>query len=83
MDQAFRTVISAVGVSIRYVWKNTQRSTRGAFIGICTVFLVVLFLSFLQNMIQSSPKIFVKLAEGQTGETDLVHTKVCFNCNYV
>eukprot|EP00698_Gefionella_okellyi_P021274 TRINITY_DN6854_c0_g1_i1.p1 TRINITY_DN6854_c0_g1~~TRINITY_DN6854_c0_g1_i1.p1 ORF type:complete len:1082 (+),score=291.51 TRINITY_DN6854_c0_g1_i1:95-3340(+) len=69
----------AVQIAFQYVYKNTLRSNRNFLVGICTVFLVVLFLSFLQNAIQSSPRIFVKLAEGQTGESDLVFLPLVTN----
>ncbi len=59
-------------VAVKYVITDTKRHKRDWVIGFVTVFLVVLFTSLLQNAISKSPIVFLKLAEDQVGEYDLV-----------
>lgn len=64
--------ISNLSVALKYVVTDTKRHKRDWVIGLTTVFLVVLFTSMLQNAISKSPIVFLKLAEDQVGEYDLV-----------
>eukprot|EP00698_Gefionella_okellyi_P021275 TRINITY_DN6854_c0_g1_i3.p1 TRINITY_DN6854_c0_g1~~TRINITY_DN6854_c0_g1_i3.p1 ORF type:complete len:1058 (+),score=247.33 TRINITY_DN6854_c0_g1_i3:1039-4212(+) len=50
--------------------KHKNKEMRNT-IGVSTVFIVVLFLSFLQNAVESAPRMFVKLTESRTSEADL------------
>ncbi|EGC28601.1 hypothetical protein DICPUDRAFT_159955 [Dictyostelium purpureum] len=61
-------------VALKYVHNNSKKNRKSLLLGLFTVFLVVLFISFLQNLIQSSPIVFLKLSEDQAGELDLVLT---------
>ncbi|GAM19320.1 hypothetical protein SAMD00019534_024950, partial [Acytostelium subglobosum LB1] len=65
---------SDVNGALQYVHKNTRQNLKSVFMGLATVFLVVMFLTCLQNLIQNTPIVFLKLAEDQTGEFDLVLT---------
>eukprot|EP01133_Synstelium_polycarpum_P010243 gene10243-11942_t len=68
------TLLGDFRVALRYVHKNSRKNIKGLLLGLLTVFLVVLFISFLQNLIQASPIVFLKLSEDQAGELDLVIT---------
>lgn len=61
-------------VAVKYVITDTKRHKRAWWIGFFTVFLVVAFVSLLQNAIDRSPLIFLKLGEDQVGEYDLLLT---------
>ncbi|EGG18606.1 hypothetical protein DFA_04100 [Cavenderia fasciculata] len=68
------TLLGDFQVAFRYVHKNSKKNIKSLVLGLLTVFLVVLFISFLQNLIQASPIVFLKLSEDQTGELDLILT---------
>jgi hypothetical protein len=58
--------------SAQYVFAETKRHPRSFGIGVATVFLVVFFVTVLQNAVQSSPIIFFKLSEDTAGCNDYV-----------
>ncbi|KAK5577019.1 hypothetical protein RB653_001956 [Dictyostelium firmibasis] len=66
------TLYGDLRVAVKYVHNNSKKNRKSLLLGLFTVFLVVLFISFLQNLIQSSPIVFLKLSEDQAGELDLV-----------
>ncbi|KAN0044893.1 hypothetical protein ACTA71_006419 [Dictyostelium dimigraforme] len=66
------TLYGDIRVAVKYVHNNSKKNRKSLLLGLFTVFLVVLFISFLQNLIQSSPIVFLKLSEDQAGELDLV-----------
>jgi len=68
------TLYGDLRVALKYVHNNSKRNKKSLLLGLFTIFLVVLFISFLQNLIQASPIVFLKLSEDQTGELDLVIT---------
>eukprot|EP01132_Coremiostelium_polycephalum_P006778 gene6778-8410_t len=68
------TLLGDLRVAIKYVYNNSKKNLKSLILGLLTVFLVVLFISFLQNLIQASPIVFLKLSEDQSGELDLVLT---------
>ncbi|EFA84069.1 hypothetical protein PPL_03142 [Heterostelium album PN500] len=68
------TIVADLQVAIRYVHKNSKKNLKSILMGLLTVFLVVMFISFLQNLIQASPIVFLKLSEDQAGEWDLLIT---------
>ncbi|CEM34393.1 unnamed protein product [Vitrella brassicaformis CCMP3155] len=61
-------------ITVTYALSQLGRNLRPCRIGVATVFLVVFFTALLQNAIQLSPIIFLKLAENDLGETDLLYT---------
>lgn len=63
---------SSLQLAFNYVKAGTRRDPRGLCVGIITVALVVGFSALLQSTIQRAPVIFMKLAEDQTGEADLL-----------
>jgi len=61
-------------IALEYVVSDTRKQKRSFVIGVMTVFLVVCFLSLIQNALDRSGVIFVKLAEDQVGQYDIVMT---------
>eukprot|EP01114_Cavostelium_apophysatum_P002845 TRINITY_DN1253_c0_g3_i1.p1 TRINITY_DN1253_c0_g3~~TRINITY_DN1253_c0_g3_i1.p1 ORF type:complete len:1241 (+),score=361.47 TRINITY_DN1253_c0_g3_i1:25-3723(+) len=61
-------------LAVKYVVTDSKRHRRAWMIGFFTVFLVVVFTSLLQNAIDKSPIVFLKLSEDQVGEYDLLLT---------
>jgi hypothetical protein len=57
---------------VNYISSSSSRNKRSTFIGFLTVFTVVLFLSYLQNALSFAPLIFVKFAEENAGQFDLL-----------
>jgi len=66
--------LASLVVAVKYVFSDSKKNRRAWFIGFFTVFLVVTFTTILQNAIAKSPIIFMKLAEDQVGEYDLLLT---------
>eukprot|EP00762_Andalucia_godoyi_P002414 ANDGO_02681.mRNA.1 FtsX domain-containing protein len=64
----------SVRVSIHYIVNDASRHKRAWLVGVCTVFIVVFFLTLLLNAVQRSPYIFLRLSEYSVGEMDLVLT---------
>ena len=56
----------------QHVHINSMKNRKGTAIGVTTVFIVVFFIGLLQNILLRSPLIFLRLAETQAGEVDLV-----------
>jgi len=59
-------------LAAKYVLTDTKKHKSAWIIGFFTVFIVVFFTSLLQNSIDKSPIIFLKLSEDQVGEYDLL-----------
>eukprot|EP00960_Hanusia_phi_P075544 768438-Hanusia_phi.AAC.10 len=64
--------LSLFSLAFNFVHSQARKDKRRACIGIFTVLLVVTFIGFVYNIILRSPVIFLKLAETQVGETDMV-----------
>ncbi|KAJ3449553.1 abc transporter permease protein yxdm [Anaeramoeba flamelloides] len=54
----------------RYITRDTKKRPRSFFIGVFTVFLVVFFVSVVQNAVEQAPSIYLALSEDQIGEVD-------------
>jgi hypothetical protein len=67
-----RKRISNMRVVINYLKSDLIKKQRSFKIGLFSIFLVILFVSLLLNFIGISPVIFLKLAEEQAGETDII-----------
>lgn len=65
-------IISTFLVVINYLKSDLIKKQRTFKIGLITIFLVVFFTSLLLNTINLSSLIFLRLAENQAGETDLI-----------
>ena len=59
---------------MQHVHINCMKNKKGSAIGVTTVFIVVFFIGLLQNILLRSPLIFLRLAETQAGEVDIVIT---------
>ena len=59
---------------MQHVHINSMKNKKGTAIGITTVFIVVFFIGLLQNILLRSPLIFLRLAETQAGEIDILIT---------
>eukprot|EP01028_Stygiella_incarcerata_P000018 TRINITY_DN1002_c0_g1_i6.p1 TRINITY_DN1002_c0_g1~~TRINITY_DN1002_c0_g1_i6.p1 ORF type:complete len:995 (-),score=216.69 TRINITY_DN1002_c0_g1_i6:662-3646(-) len=57
---------------VGFVSKDARRHKRAWFVGVCTVFLVVLFVCLLQNLLLKWPLIFLRLSEENVGEMDIL-----------
>jgi len=68
-SQTFRGKLS---ILVTYLWADLRKRQRSFRIGVFSIFLVVLFLSLLLSAVLLTGVIFLKLAESQTGEPDLV-----------
>ena len=61
-------------VIINYLKSDLIKKQRAFKIGLISIFLVVFFLTVLFDAIELCPSVFVKVAEEQTGEIDLIFT---------
>ena len=61
-------------MSIQYIWADAKKNKKNVFIGVFTIVLVLSCVCLLQNAIAKSPIIFLKIAENQSGEFDLLLT---------
>jgi len=68
------TCCSNIIVTINYLKSDLIKKQRAFKIGLVSIFLVVLFLTILFNAIELCSCIFIKLAEEQTSEIDLIFT---------
>ena len=66
--------LPSLALAVQYVHVNALRDTRRSAIGVTTVFIVVTFVAVLYNAVLSSPLIFLRLAESQVGEIDMLIT---------
>jgi len=76
-DGRFSTTSSTLGnlkVAFRYVLAETAKDKKNFIVGVITVFIVVFSISLLENTIENSPVLFLKLAEDNIGEVDLILT---------
>ena len=69
---SMRSCMAATLLAFNYVRAGSRRDRRSLCVGIITVALVVGFSTLLQSVIQSAPIIFLKLAEDQTGQADVL-----------
>ena len=72
MREGLRVFMASLVASVKYVWADLRRNKRTMLVAVITVALVVGFVLLLQNSISRAPIIFLKLAENQVGESDLV-----------
>ncbi|KAI9168390.1 hypothetical protein H9P43_007762 [Blastocladiella emersonii ATCC 22665] len=66
--------LGSIKLSADYVLANNRRNYRSFVIGLLTVFLVVFFLTLVQNALVRSSIVFVKLSEDTVGQYDLLLT---------
>jgi hypothetical protein len=66
--------VASLWLVMQHVHINCMKNKKGSAIGITTVFIVVFFIGLLQNILLRSPLIFLRLAETQAGEADIVIT---------
>lgn len=66
------SLLSTFLLSWRYVRADARRDPRALLVAIATVALTVAFVCVLRNAVAQSPLVFLKLAENQLGEMDLV-----------
>ena len=62
----------SLSLVIRYVYASNRKEKRSFAIGYATVFLVVAFLTLVQNALSNAPLVFLKIAEEQLGQLDMV-----------
>ncbi|KAL7747024.1 hypothetical protein RI367_007637 [Sorochytrium milnesiophthora] len=65
----------AFALLVKYTHTGTvknKRNRRSFLIGLATVFLIVMFLSLVQNALVRSPIVFVKISENLVGQFDLL-----------
>ncbi|KAJ5070664.1 hypothetical protein M0811_10734 [Anaeramoeba ignava] len=63
----------------RYVFANIKRNPRSFIIGVSSIFLVVFFVSLLDNTLKKAPWIYLALSEDTTGEIDAQITPTTYN----
>ena len=61
-------------LGFKYVISDIKRNKKNTLIGIFTIFLVLTFVCLLFHGIQRTPIIFLKVAENEVGEFDLLLT---------
>ena len=71
---AFQSAVASAQLAAEYVASSLRRDRRAWAMGVTTVALVVAFSALLQSGIETSPVIFLKLAEEQAGEADVLLT---------
>ena len=57
-----------------YLFQDLKKKPRSFKMGILTVFIVIGFVSLLQSVLQLSPLIFLKIAENQVSDIDMIFT---------
>jgi hypothetical protein len=57
---------------LKYIFSDIRKKPRAYKIGIFTVTITVAFVVIIYNILYSAPVVFMKLAEDQVGETDIV-----------
>ena len=67
-----RSCVADLSISWKYVLADLNRSKRTFLAGVCTVFVTVFFLTFVFNIIELSPVVFLKFGENEVGAYDLV-----------
>jgi len=72
--------MSNIEVTLQYVISELQKKKEAFYIGIFTVFLVVMIITMLKGVIDAMPVLFLQIAETQTGALDFRLTPV--NSNY-
>ena len=70
--ETFNTVWGNLSFAIKYVTRDTKKRLFGFLIGLLTIIIVVFVVSALYNGILKASVVFLKLAEDQIGETDVV-----------
>lgn len=63
---------AALQLAFGYITADLRKQKRSLAIGLTTVFLVVCFLSLIQNALARSAVVFIKLSEEQVGQYDVV-----------
>jgi hypothetical protein len=61
-----------LSLELRYAGSDALQAPRNFFVGLATIFIVVMFVTLLQNAIVRSNSVFVRLSEQQVGENDIV-----------
>ena len=74
VKKRLQILYAGLQLGTKYVWEDAKRSKKNTFIGIFTILLVLSFIGLLNNMIHQSPIIFLKIAENEVGEFDLILT---------
>lgn len=59
-------------ILFHYIFNSLSKSSRSFKIGVFSIFIVVGFLTLMQSALQLSPVVFLKIAEGQVGDADLM-----------
>lgn len=59
-------------ILFHYIFTSLSKSPRSFKIGVFSIFLVVGFLTLMQSALQLSPVVFLKIAEGQVGDADMI-----------
>lgn len=58
-----QSVCSALGTVVRYLCSDLKKKSRSFKIGVCTIFLVVSFITLLKAVIEVTPVAFLSLAQ--------------------
>ena len=75
------TIKANFSVAINYLKSDLIKKQRSFKIGLVSIYLVVFFLTLLLNAIELCPVIFIKLAEEQASEIDLIFTPYLMSQN--
>lgn len=71
-----QTFSGKLSILLTYLWADLRKRQRSFRIGVFSIFLVVMFLSLMLSGVLMTGVIFLKLAEQQTDEADLVITPI-------
>ena len=68
-----RTPLSAqYEMFLRFTWKEMRKRKVSYCLGTCSCFVVVFSVAFLMTILANVPLVFLRLAESEEGESDLV-----------
>ncbi|KAK8803701.1 hypothetical protein WA158_001395 [Blastocystis sp. Blastoise] len=67
-------ISSSVSLVTKYSFKDTIHNKKDYYLGLCTIILVVSFVSLLQCIITGSQLLILRISERQVGESDIVLT---------
>eukprot|EP00357_Protocruzia_adherens_P031584 CAMPEP_0114984976 /NCGR_PEP_ID=MMETSP0216-20121206/7590_1 /TAXON_ID=223996 /ORGANISM="Protocruzia adherens, Strain Boccale" /LENGTH=1353 /DNA_ID=CAMNT_0002347201 /DNA_START=273 /DNA_END=4334 /DNA_ORIENTATION=+ len=71
-DGYFANLWGSLKIVSQYLLSDIQKRQRSYRVGVFTVFIVVTFIILIQNALESSPYIFLRIAENEASEADFI-----------
>ena len=75
-DSSSHSYLSSLSMLVEYLTADLHKRQRSFRIGVFSIFIVVAFLSTLLSAVMMSSVIYLKVAENQAGEADIILTPI-------